>query len=646
MSPRPPSRLATFRALAGNRALTRVVAGYALFVLSEYSVWIGMLVYAYARGGATVAGLVALAQLVPAALFAPFAAAIADRRSPVLLLAGGYLAQAVGMAATAAAILAGVPLAAYAAAVVASTAVTTTRPAQATLIPSLCASPDQLTAANVVVGWVEATAITGSGLLTGLLISAGGIASVFAACAGVALLSCGLVARLRAGALAPPEQPPAVLADLREAVRGAAERPGLRLILALLTAEAVVVGGLDLLFVILAVTVLGRPQAWAGYLNAADGAGAVLAATVSVTLVGRRLGLPVLAAALALSGALAALAFGVGVAGTVGLLTLVGASRALLEVASRSLLQRSVPVQLIGRIFGLLEGLTMAGLAAGALLVPALAALGGSRLALIGVAAVLPLAALAGARHLFGLDAAAKVRVVEIALLRSLPLFAELPAPAIEGLAGALIPRDIPAGTDLIRQGERGETYYAIASGHFEVRQDGRLIRECGRGDGVGEIALLRAIPRTATVTALTNGTVYELSREPFLAAVLGHAATERQAVRAAEALLASDALLAGEDRAATRQRDEGEAGDDGEAEDETGPADDGDAEADDVGEPGDEGAAGDDGAGDDGGADGDGLGLPAGPTPGGVRGAGVVRACLWCAGVPTVDADDGLTMT
>jgi Cyclic nucleotide-binding domain len=547
VSKRTQPRLAVFRALTRNRTLTRVVAGYALFVLTEYSVWIGMLVYAYAHGGATVAGLVALAQLVPAALFAPVAAAVADRRSPVVLLAGGYLAQAVGMAATAAAIVAGVPLAAYAAAVVASTAVTTTRPAQSTLIPSLCASPDQLTAANVVVGWVEAAAITVAGLLTGVLIAGAGIASVFAACAGLALVACGLVARLRAGALAPPDQPPAMLAELREAARAAAARPGLRLILALLTAESVVVGGLDLLFVILAVTVLGRPQAWAGYLNSADGVGAVLAATVSAALVGRRLGLPVLAAALALSCALGALAFGVGAAGTIVLLTLVGASRALLEVASRSLLQRSVPVQLIGRIFGLLEGLTMAGLAAGALLVPALAGLGGPRLALIGVAAVLPLAAVAGAKHLFGLDAGARVRVVEIALLRSLPLFAELPAPAIEGLAAALISRDVSAGTDLIRQGEPGDAYYAIASGHFEVRQDGRLIRECGRGDGVGEIALLRSIPRTATVTARTDGTVYELGREPFLTAVLGHAATERQADRATAALLAGDARLTGD---------------------------------------------------------------------------------------------------
>jgi hypothetical protein len=77
--------------------------------------------------------------------------------------------------------------------------------------------------------------------------------------------------------------------------------------LALLTAEAAVVGALDLLFVILAVTVLGRPQAWAGYLNSAYGVGAILAATVSVLLVGRRLGGPIVGSALLLSGALAAL---------------------------------------------------------------------------------------------------------------------------------------------------------------------------------------------------------------------------------------------------------------------------------------------------------------------------------------------------
>jgi hypothetical protein len=141
-------RLSVFRSLLGNTALVRVVAAYALFIVTEYSVWIAMLVYAYSRGGATVAGLVALAQLVPAAVLAPIAAAAADRRSPVVLLAGGYLAQAAGMAATAAAVAAGAPFAAYATAVVASTAVATTRPAQSAIVPSVSATPDQLTRAD------------------------------------------------------------------------------------------------------------------------------------------------------------------------------------------------------------------------------------------------------------------------------------------------------------------------------------------------------------------------------------------------------------------------------------------------------------------------------------------------------------------
>ena len=549
-------RLRTFRSLAGNRALVRVVVAYGLFIITEYSVWLAMLVYAYRHGGATVAGLVAIAQLVPAAVLAPFAAAVADRSSPVVLLAGGYLGQAVAMAGTAAAVIAGVPLAAYAAAVVASALVTTTRPAQATLIPSVAVTPDQLTAANVTVGWIEAVSIAASGLLAGVLIAAGGVAAVFAVCAGLGGAATVLVARLRVPPLArSPERAPAVVADLRDSLRLTIRRPRLRLMVGLLTADAVVLGALDLLIVILAITVLGRPQAWVGYLNFACGVGAVLAATVSVTLVGRRLGVPILGSAFILSGALAALAFGLGLGGTVALLTVIGASHALLAIASRTLLQRSVPAHMLGRVFGVLEGMVMAGLALGALLVPLLIYLGGSRLALLGVAAVLPLAAVAGGRGLATLDAEAPVPVVEIALLRSLPLFAELPAPAIEGLAAALVPVEVPAGTVLIRQGDPGDDYYAIAAGELDVEQDGRFLRRCGRGDGVGEIALLREVPRTATVAAHTDATVYRLNREPFLTAVLGHAPTHQQAGHITDARLATDAA-AGDDTSASNPAD------------------------------------------------------------------------------------------
>lgn len=529
-----------FRSLAGNGALLRVLAGYVLFVLTEYSVWIAMLVYAYSRGGATVAGLVAVVQLVPAALVAPAVAPLADRRSPVILLGGGYLMQAAAMAATAAAVLLGAQLAAYAAAAVAATTVTTTRPAQATLIPSVAVTPDQLTAANVVVGWLEAAATAGSGLLVGVLISVAGVGSVFAVCAGLAVAAALLVAGLHVAPLTSGQERAPVLAGIGEGLRLAVRRPRLRLMLALLTAESVVLGALDLLIVILAISVLGRPQSWAGYLNFACGAGAVLAATVSAVLVGRRLGAPILGAAMVLSGALAALALGLGAVGTVAVLAVAGASYTLLNIATRTLLQRSVPPQLIGRIFGLLEGFVMGGYALGALLVPALVYLGGSRLALLGAAALLPLAAAVGGRALFGLDAETPVPVVEIALLRSLPLFAELPAPAIEGLAAALKPIDLAPGAVMIRQGGPGDAYYAIAAGELDVLHDGHFLRRCGRGEGVGEIALLRDIPRTAAVIAHSAATVYELHRDLFLTAVLGHAPTQRQADRIADARLAT----------------------------------------------------------------------------------------------------------
>ena len=533
-------RRRAFSSLAGNTALLRVLAAYLLFILTEYAVWIAMLVFAYNRGGAAVAGLVAVAQLAPAAVVAPVAASLADRRSPVVMLAGGYLTQVAGMAGTAAAIGAGTPLAAYAAAVVASTAVTTTRPAQSALIPSLATTPDQLTAANVVAGWLEAAGAAAAGLLVGVLISLAGVGSVFAVCAGLGLAAALLVAGLRAPSLAAEAEADASTAGVAEGLRLAVRQPRLRLMLALLTADAVVVGALDLLVVILALTVLGRPPSWAGYLEFAFGAGAVLAATVSALLVGRRLGGPILAAALGLSGALAAVAFGPGLAGTVILLAVAGAGHLLLEVATRTLLQRSVPPRLIGRIFGVLEGFTMAGLAVGALLVPALAHLGGNQLAVLGVAAVLPLAAVAGGRAVFRLDAGTAVPVVEIALLRSLPLFAELPAPAIEGLAAALRPVQLEAGAVLIRQGDPGDAYFAIAAGELDAEQDGHFLGRYGRGDGVGEIALLRAVPRTATVTAHTAATVYQLDRDLFLTAVLGHAPTRRQAEDIAATRLAT----------------------------------------------------------------------------------------------------------
>jgi CRP-like cAMP-binding protein len=168
------------------------------------------------------------------------------------------------------------------------------------------------------------------------------------------------------------------------------------------------------------------------------------------------------------------------------------------------------------------------------------------------------LAAAVGGRTLFALDAGVPVPLVEIALLRSLPLFGELPAPAIEGLAAALTPVHLPAGGVLIQQGDQGDAYYAVASGELDAQQDGQFLRRVGRGEGVGEIALLRAIPRTASVIAHTDATVYELNRDLFLTAVVGHAATQRRADHIADTRLATGAAPDGDGAAGTAAAEPG----------------------------------------------------------------------------------------
>jgi MFS family permease len=304
----------------------------------------------------------------------------------------------------------------------------------------------------------------------------------------------------------------------------------------------VVLGALDVLFVVLAIGVLHRGQAWAGYLNMAFGIGSLLAGSVTLMLVGRRLAVPILASGLVMGIGIGLTALSASAFVTAFLLALAGAGSAVLQMATRALLQRAVPAQLLGRIFGVVEGVTMAALAIGSLLTSLLNNLGGPRVALLGVALVLPAGLVVYSRALLTIDADASVPVVEIALLRSLPHFASLPAPALEGLARSLECLQLPAATVLIREGDDGDRFYAIADGEMDVTVAGVHVSTQRRGDGVGEIALLRNVPRTATVTSVTKVTLYALDNQTFLTAVTGHARTHATSTSIAAGRLEGDA--------------------------------------------------------------------------------------------------------
>ena len=268
----------------------------------------------------------------------------------------------------------------------------------------------------------------------------------------------------------------------------------------LLVGEFLLWGAMDVLIVVLTIDVLAVGDGWVGYLNAAFAVGGVVGGLAAVTLVGRRLLAPPIACGVVLFGAgFVVIALWPSTLIAVLLLVLSGAGRVLLDVGCRSLLQRTTPSEVLGRVFGLLEGVMMAGLALGSLLVPVLVALGGPKTALIGAGLLLPVLAVLMARPLIAVDRGAKVPVVEIALLRSMPLFAPLPAPALEGVARALErcrsarrhrrDHDGGGGRPLLRDRRR--------RGRGQPQRQ-RRSRGFGRGAGFGEIALLEDVPRTA----------------------------------------------------------------------------------------------------------------------------------------------------
>ncbi|HET6850417.1 MAG TPA: MFS transporter [Gaiellales bacterium] len=523
------------RLAARNRALRRLELAFAAFNGAEWGVWVAILVYGYGHGGANGAAAIALIQLIPSALLAPSLATLADRRRPGRVLLWSYLAMAASMAAVAGAIAVSAPVAVvFGLAPLVNLALSAPRPAQAALLPGLVSTPIELSAANVVSSWMENLSVLIAPAISGLLLGVGGPQLAIAAMAALALSGAVLVAPLPGPAPIAPEQPdeaPGMVGDVRESVAMIVHDRPARLLVGLLGAQFVLLGALDLLYVVLAISVLDMGQSGAGYLSAAVGAGGLIGGVVAAAMVGRRHLAPLLVCGIAAAGAaLVTLGARPTVASAFLLLGLAGLGRAVFDVSGRTLLQRVARPDMLARVFGLLESLMNIGLAIGSLLVPVLIAASGARAALIGAGALLILLIAVTGRSLLAVDEAADVPVVEIALLRSIPLFAALPAPALETLGRALEPVDVEQGAVLMRQGEPGDRYYAIAEGELDVTRYGAHVATLGRGEGVGEIALLDEVPRTATVTATMSAKLYALTKEPFVLALTGHPPAQRAA--------------------------------------------------------------------------------------------------------------------
>jgi hypothetical protein len=314
----------------------------------------------------------------------------------------------------------------------------------------------------------------------------------------------------------------------------------LRLIVGLYGAQTLVAGALNVLIVIVSLELLDMGEAGIGFLNSAIGVGGLAGGFAAMTLLTRNKLASDFAVGLVLWGLPIAL-IGVFPEPVVALLLLsaVGVGVTLVDVAGLTLLQRAVPDEVMARVFGVVQSVFVGTLGLGAIMAPVLIELFGIRGALIASGALLPALAVLYWRRLLAIDREA-LAPSELALLSRLAIFRPLPPATINQLASGLIAVHATVGEQIIREGDSGDRFYVIAKGDVDVASDGRQVATLGKGDYFGEIALLRDIPRTATVTAKTAVDLYALERDEFLSAVTGHPAS----VEAADAVVA--ARLAG----------------------------------------------------------------------------------------------------
>jgi MFS family permease len=545
------------RAVLRNPALRRVMGAFLLFNATVYGTWVAILLYAYEATGPASVGIVAVVQLLPAAGLAPVAASLADRVPRERILLGGYIAQAVTFGATAASMLLGWPAPiTYVLAAAGAIATTLTRPTQGALLPALSRTPDELTAANGLAGAVEGVGVM-LGPLAGALILAAAPPGVVWAAGAVSFVAATVLVAGRSvhGGLMPvgdhtgetepgaetpivSGQPAALMIGGLRALTGNRDT---RLLVGLLGVRMLTSGALDVLFVLLALEVLDTGNAGAGFLTAALGVGTVLAGATGVVLVGRRQLAPAMA--------LGALVFGIAlavaaIAGSTWLVPMLvaagGVGFAAIDITGRTVLQRVTPDRMLARVLGTLEGVGLLAVAVGSVLVPIIVSVLGVRASLAVVAGLLPAAVALAWRELRRIDRHAHVPLRELRLLRRSSIFAPLPPPQLESVARRTRWVSLDPGSLLIRQGDTGDRFYVLESGSLVVSIDGVPIRTIDQpGDGVGEIALLRNVPRTATVISGAPAVLLSLERHDFLEAVTGHEVALAAGLRSADTRLA-----------------------------------------------------------------------------------------------------------
>jgi hypothetical protein len=433
----------------------------------------------------------------------------------------------------------------YLLAVIATIPFTAFRPAHSALLPALCETPKELTAANASRGLLDSASTLIGPLLAALLLDVSGPEAVFVLTAGLSLWSAFLVSLVDYEP-APREAPPApirVAADTAEGLRAIAAQRDVTMLFGLGAVQAVTRGALNVFTVVVAIELLETGESGVGVLTAAIGVGAVVGSLGASILVGSRRLAAYTGLGIALWGTPLAM-IGVFPSELIALvmLAIVGTGNALVDLGYFTLFPRLMPDEVLARVFGALESLVALAVGLGSIITPLLIYLLGIRGALVAIGLMTPAVVVLAWSRLVRVDDGLGAQADIIDRLRLVTMLQPLPVSTIEHLARHVREESVePAGT-VIEQGQVGDSFYVIVSGEVEVTKNGRLLSLLSDGDSFGEIALLRDVPRTTTVRARTPLTLYALDRRHFVPTVSGYSESAAEAETVVETRLAASA--------------------------------------------------------------------------------------------------------
>ena len=513
------------RPARADTAIRRLIVAWFAVNAGKSALLVTTLVIAYGQGGTVAVGVLGVVRFLTPAIVAPFAGVPAARWTALAVLRATNIARTIAVVAVAVVVATDAPFVALALVVGLEAGLSAfTRPLHMALLPACARSPEQLVAANV-----TSSAAEGLGTFVGpaaaslLLVWTGPIGAIVAVgglyAAGVLALAGAHIQVV--GRRDAQDGPDVVMDEILAGVRAVGRLRGPRLVVIGFTLQTFVRGLLTVLTVVAAIELLGMGEPGVGTLNAAMGLGGLVGAGVSIGLAGRARLFPAFVVSLAGWGApIAFIGLLMNPTAAIVAMLAVGVSNAFLDVAGFTIVQRTTPNAARVAVLGLIDGVANLGPAIGGIVAPLL---------------------IAGAGVQGALDEGGPAAVRRVELLRGQPLFAPLSLATVEHLAASLAPVRFDTGTWLIREGDVGDDYLLIDKGEVEISRGERVLGTGGSGLGVGEIALINDVPRTASVRAVTPVAAFRMDRDAFLEAVTGSAQSDLAARTLAAERLASD---------------------------------------------------------------------------------------------------------